>query len=128
MRLDLSSFNIISADNPMIHNFLSTVTMTSQDTISLVPLGPDSEWTMTVLRQKIRRAYYLKDSETNKYLVTICSVREYKTKERDLKPSDAIEVNMGDIREETEIEVRYNTYTVQPSKKHFCLLFRVKIT
>ena len=80
--------------------------MTPQHTISFVPVGSDREWAATILRHKIVRAYYLDDFRTRNHLITVTSVREYKTKERDLKPSDPIEVNMNDIKEETEIEVR----------------------
>jgi hypothetical protein len=106
MRLDLSSFKIISADDQVICDFLSTVAMTPQHTISLVPVGSDREWAVTILRQKIVRAYHLSDFGTRKYMVTVTSVREYKTKERDLKPSDPIEVDMDMIKEEAEIEVK----------------------
>ena len=78
--------------------------MTDPNTISLVPVGPDREWTVTILRQRTRKAYHLKGAE-GKYVITISAVREYRMKERDLKPSDAVEINMDKIREETEIEV-----------------------
>ena len=105
LRLDLSTFKIIPADDQVIHDFLSTVETTPQHTISLMPVGPDRDWVVTIIRHKVKKAYYLKDSESRKYLVTVCSVREYKTKEGDLKPSDPLEVNIDGIKEETEIEV-----------------------
>ena len=110
LRLDLSTFKIISPFDEVVHDFLSKVAMTAQHTISFVPVGPDREWAVTVLRHKIVRAYYLHDARTKNCLITVTFVREYKTKERDLKPSDPIEVNINNIKEEIEIEVRY-TYT-----------------
>ena len=101
----MSTFKIIPADDRTILDFLSKMEMTPQRTISLVPVGPDRDWVMTIIRHKVKRAFYLKDSGMRKYLVTICSVREYKAKEGDLKPSDPIEVNMDRMKEETEIEV-----------------------
>ena len=98
----MSTFKIIPADDQIIHDFLSKMEMTPQRTISLVPVG---DWVVTIIRHKVKRAFYLKDSGMRKYLVTICSVREYKAKEGDLKPSDPIEVNMDRMKEETEIEV-----------------------
>lgn len=105
LRLDLSTFKIIPADDRVIHDFLSKIEKISQHTISLVPVGPDRDWVVTIIRHKVKRAYYLEDSGIRKYLVSICSVREYKTKEGDLKPSDPMEVNMDRMKEETEIEV-----------------------
>ena len=110
LRLDLSSFKLTStAEYPMFQEFLSSVAKTSPNTISLVPVGPDSEWAVTILRQRTRKAYHLRESVGRKYLVTISAVREYRMKERDLKPSDTLEVNLDKIPEETEIEVRYVT-------------------
>lgn len=109
MRLQLSGFKIIPADDPIIHDVLSHISMStsSPNTISLVPLGTDKEWTVTILRQKTRKSYYLKDPEKNNYyLVVVCAVREYQTKQSDLKPSDAINVNMDKIKEEMEVEVK----------------------
>lgn len=107
LRLDLSSFKLTSAtEYPVLQEFLSSMAKTSSDTISLVPVGPDSEWVATILRQRTRKAYHLRESVGKKYLVTTSAVREYKMKERDLKPSDTIEVSFDKIKEETEIEVR----------------------
>lgn len=109
MRLNLSSFEIIPADDPTIQNFISSITMQSPDVISLVPLGSDEEWTATILRHKIRNAYFLKDSESTperkKYLITVSTVREYKIKQGDLNPCDPKQVDLGKVRAETEVEV-----------------------
>lgn len=108
LRIDLSSFKLTSAtEYPMFQEFLTSVVKMSPNTISLVPVGPDSEWTVTILRQRTRKAYHLREPVGKKYLVTISYVREYKMKEMDLKPSDIKEVNLDKIMEETEIEVRH---------------------
>ena len=78
----------------------------SANTISLVPVGPNQEWTVSIIRQKTTKAYNLDCPDGKKYLITVSSVREYRTKERDLKTSDDLEVDMGIIKEEIEIEVR----------------------
>lgn len=114
LRIDLSSFKIATAeDYPTFCEFLSTIEMTSPNSISLVPAGPNREWTVSIIRQKTTKAYNLECPEGKKYLITICSVHEYRTKEKDLKPSDRLEVDMDTIKERIEIEVRTFPNTTQ---------------
>ena len=115
MRVSLNSINIESPDNPTVQNFLTTVTMPTDATISFVPLGPDEEWTVRMLRHKTRKAYFLSSDESNvdssersqsKYLVTVSAVREYELHREDLKSCDTTEVGPGDARGHIELEVR----------------------
>ena len=104
--MDLSSFKIASSDDyPIFREFLSTVEMVSPNTISVVPVGPNQEWTLSIIRQKTTKAYHFDCSEGKKYLVTVSTIRDYKTKEKDLMPSDCLQVDMDTIKEEKEIEV-----------------------
>ena len=112
MRVRLNSIEIDSPDNPIIQNFLATVTMPTDDVISFVPLGPDEEWTVRMLRHKTRKAYFLSsdaeivdDRSQSKYMVTVSVVREYELQREDLKSCDTIEVGPGDAREHIELEV-----------------------
>ena len=101
-----------SPDDPTVQNFLATVTMPAEDIVSFVPLGPDEEWTVRMLRHKIRKAYFINDPDSqrggkvlSKYLVTISAVREYEIKREDLKSCDTTEVGPGDAIGRIELEV-----------------------
>lgn len=114
MRVSLNAINIGSSDDSTVLNFLTTVTMPRKDTVSFVPLGPDEEWTVRMLRQKIRKAYFINNLQSGgklspKYMVTISSVHEYEIKTEDLKSCDTIEVGPRDSRVHTEIEVHSNS-------------------
>ena len=110
MRVSLNSIEINSPDNPTIQNFLATVTMSADDTISFVSLGPDEEWTVRMLRHKTRKAYFLSsdagiinERSRSKYMVTISVVCEYELQREDLKSYDMIEVGPGDARGHIEL-------------------------
>ena len=123
MRVSLNSIEIDSPDNPTVQNFLATVTMSADDTISFVPLGPDEEWTVRMLRHKIRKAYFFSsgaeivdERSRSKYMVTISAVREYELKGDDLKSCDMTEIGPGDARGHIELEVRF------PKKQMYILI------
>ena len=114
MRVTLNSIEIDSPDNnPTVQNFLATVSMPKDDdTISFVPLGPDEEWTVRMMRHKTRKAYFLSsdadivgDRSRSKYMVTISAVREYEIQAEDLKSCDMLEVGPGEARRHVELEV-----------------------
>lgn len=113
MRVSLNAIDIASPDDTTVQNFLATVTMPSEGIVSFVPLGEDEEWTVRMLRHKIRKAYFINDPNVQsgrklhpKYTVTVSTVHEYEIKKDDLKPCDLIEVGPGDSRAHTELEVR----------------------
>ena len=112
MRVSLNSIDIDSPDNPTVQNFLATVTMPEDDVISFVPLGPDEEWTVRMMRHKTRKAYFLSsdadivgDRSRSKYMVTVSAVREYEIQAEDLKSCDMLEVGPGEARGHVELEV-----------------------
>ena len=113
MRVSLNSIEIDSPDNPTVQNFLATVTMSADDVISFVALGPDEEWTVRMMRHKTRKAYFLSsdadivdDRSRSKYMVTISAVREYELKREDLKSCDIVEIG-AETRGHIELEVRF---------------------
>ena len=108
----MNTINIGSPDDSTVQNFLATVTMPSEGVVSFVPLGPEEEWTVRLLRHKIRKAYFINHPDARgsgkslpKYMVTISKVHEYEIKKGDLKSCDTIEVEPADSRVHTEIEV-----------------------
>ena len=112
IRVSLNTIDIGSPDDSTVQNFLATVTMPSEGVVSFVPLGPDEEWTVRMLRHKIRKAYFINHPDSQgsrkpsyKYMVTISKVHEYEIKKGDLKSCDMIEVKPEDSRVHTEIEV-----------------------
>lgn len=118
MRVSLNAIDMGSPEDPTVQNFLATVTMPAEDIVSFVPLGPDEEWTVKMLRHKTRTAYFINDPDSQRdgkvlseYLVTISAVREYEIKREDLKSCDTTEVGPGDARGHIELEVRIQTVT-----------------
>ena len=130
MTVSLNSIETDSPDNPTVQNFLATVTMPKDDTISFVPLGPDEEWTVKMMRHKTRKAYFLSsdadivgDRSQSKYMVTVSAVREYEVRRDDLKSCDTIEVGPGDAGGHIELEVRF--LKLKPSTQgHFYELIK----
>ena len=113
MRVSLNAIDIGSPDDSTVQSFLTTVTMPTEGTVSFVPLGPDEEWTVRMLRHKIRKAFFINDPGLqsgqklhSKYMVTVSTVYEYEIKKEDLKSCDTIEVGPSDSRIHTELEVR----------------------
>ena len=115
MRVSLNAIDICSPRDSTVQNFLANVTMPAEGVVSFVPLGPDEEWTVRMLRHKVRKAYFINDSvsgnvqsdrETpSNYLVTICEVHQYEIKKEDLKSCDTIEVGPKNSKVHTEVEV-----------------------
>ena len=111
MRLSLNSYNTVPHDDPTVQKIVETIHLLEDGELTLVPQAHDKEWTASIVRHKVRRAYHF---GKRNYIATVSKVNSYEITPDDLQPSlkqDELTIGGNDWKEHYEIEVKFTKLT-----------------
>lgn len=103
MRISLNNYEATSIDNPVVEEFISTLSMPTSRFISFSPKASNNSWTVALVRHKEIKTYMYQPPQ---YVVSVSTVRQF---EVDTDTNTTVTVPIDSKETHTEIEVQlYN--------------------
>lgn len=101
MRVSLNNYEVTSSENPVVKEFLSTLSMTAPRTVTFASKAFSDEWIVDLIRHKEVQTHFLKPPQ---FVVTISTVRQIEVNNKD--GSDTVScVCVDSTPSHSEIEV-----------------------
>ena len=97
MRISLNNYEATSTDNPVVEEFISTLSMPTPRFISFLP---KASWTVALVRHKEIKTYMYQPPQ---YVVSVSTVRQF---EVDTETNTTVTVPIDSKETHTEIEVQ----------------------